>query len=39
MTFLHFFLLEWIYLGLNRNRFWFFHFKEIPLILDSQFKY
>jgi hypothetical protein len=33
------FLLEWIYLGLNRNRFWFFSFKEIPLILDSQSKY
>jgi hypothetical protein len=24
------FLLEWIYLGLNRNRFWFFNFKEGP---------
>ncbi len=33
------FWLEWIYLGSNRNRFWFFSFKEIPLILDCQFKY
>ncbi len=27
------------HLGLNRNRFSFFSFKEIPSILDSQFKY
>ncbi len=33
------FWLEWITLGLNRNFFWFFSFKEIPSILDSQFKY
>jgi hypothetical protein len=35
-----FFGLEWVYVGLNRNRFWFFSFtKEVPTILDSQFKY
>jgi hypothetical protein len=33
------FWLEWIYHGLNRNHFWFFSLKEIPSILDSQFKY
>ncbi len=31
-----FFWFEWIYLGMNRNRFWFFSFKEIPSIWDSQ---
>jgi hypothetical protein len=30
-----YFWLEWIYLGLNGNRFWFLSFKEIPSILDS----
>jgi hypothetical protein len=39
MRFLRFFWLEWIYLGLNRNRFWFFSFKEIHTIFDSQFLY
>ncbi len=29
------FWLEWIYLGLNGNRFMFLSFKEIPSILDS----
>ncbi len=29
----------WIYLGLNRNRFWFLNFKEGSLILCSYFKY
>jgi hypothetical protein len=33
------FWLEWIYLGLNGNRFWFLNFKENSLILDSYFKY
>jgi hypothetical protein len=32
------FLLEWIYLGLNENRFWFLNFKEDSSILDSYFK-
>jgi hypothetical protein len=40
MRFLRGFLwLEWIYLGLNGNRFWFLSFKEIPYILDCQIKY
>ncbi len=30
---------EWIYLGLNGNRFWFLKFKEGSSILDSYFKY
>jgi hypothetical protein len=30
------FWIEWIYLGLNGNRFWFVNFKEDLLILDSQ---
>jgi hypothetical protein len=34
-----FFGIEWIYVGLNRSSFWFFSFKEILSILDSQFKY
>jgi hypothetical protein len=33
------FWLEWIYLGLNWNRFWFLNFKECPLILDSYLQY
>jgi hypothetical protein len=33
------FMLEWIYLGLNGNRFWCLNFKEGSLILDSYFKY
>ncbi len=33
------FWLEWIYLGLNGNRFWFLNFKEGSTILDSYFKY
>jgi hypothetical protein len=33
------FWLEWIYLGLDMNRFWFFSFSEIPLILNNQIKY
>jgi hypothetical protein len=37
--FMGFLWLEWIYLGLNGNCLWFFSFKEIPFILDSQFKY
>ncbi len=32
------FLLEWIYLGLNGNRFWFSNFKEGSSILYSYFK-
>jgi hypothetical protein len=28
-----------IYLGLNRNRLWFFNFKGAPSILDSHFKF
>jgi hypothetical protein len=34
-----FFLPEWIYLGLNRNRFWFLNFKDAPLIWHSHFKF
>jgi hypothetical protein len=30
------FWIEWIYLGLNGNHFWFVNFKEDLLILDSQ---
>ncbi len=33
------FWLEWIYLGLNKNRYWFLTFKEGSSILDSYFKY
>jgi hypothetical protein len=33
------FWLEWIYLGLNENRYWFLNFKEGFSILDSYFKY
>jgi hypothetical protein len=33
------FWLEWIYLGLNENRYWFLHFKEGSSILDCNFKY
>jgi hypothetical protein len=33
------FWLEWIYLGLIGNRFWFLNFKEGSSILDSYFKY
>jgi hypothetical protein len=39
MRFYVFFQFELIYLGLNRNHILFFGFKEIPTILDSQFKY
>ncbi len=31
--------LEWIYLGLNGNRFWFLNFKDCSPILYSYFKY
>jgi hypothetical protein len=33
------FLLEWNYLGLNWNCFWFLNFKEGSSIFDSYFKY
>ncbi len=33
------FWLEWIYLGLKGNRFWFLNFKDVSSILDSHFKY
>jgi hypothetical protein len=33
------FWLEWIYLGLNENRYWFLNFKEDSSILNSYFKY
>jgi hypothetical protein len=33
------FWIEWIYLGLNDNRYWFLNFKEGSSILDSYFKY
>ncbi len=33
------FWLEWIYLGLKGNRFWFLNFKKGSSILDSYFKY
>ncbi len=34
-----FFWLEWIYQGLNDNRYWFLNYKEGSSILDSYFKY
>jgi hypothetical protein len=33
------FWLEWIYIGLNENRYWFLYIKECSLILDIYFKY
>jgi hypothetical protein len=33
------FWLEWIYIGLKGNRFWFWNFKDVSSILDSNFKY
>ncbi len=33
------FWLEWIYIGLKENRFWFLNFKDVSSILDSNFKY
>jgi hypothetical protein len=33
------FWLEWIYLGLKGNCFWFLNFKDVSSILDSYFKY
>jgi hypothetical protein len=33
------FWLEWIYIGLKGYRFWFLNFKDVSLILDSNFKY
>jgi hypothetical protein len=33
------FWLEWIYIGLNENRYWFLNFKEGSSILDSYLKY
>jgi hypothetical protein len=33
------FWLEWIYTGLKGNRFWFLNYKDVSLILDSNFKY
>ncbi len=33
------FWLEWIYIDLKGNRFWFFNFKDVSSILDSNFKY
>jgi hypothetical protein len=33
------FWLDWIYLGLKGNRFWFLTFKDVSSILDSYFKY
>ncbi len=33
------FWLEWIYIGLKGNRFWFLNIKDVSLILDSNFKY
>ncbi len=32
------FWLEWIYIGLKGNRFWFLNFKDVSSILDSNFK-
>jgi hypothetical protein len=34
-----FFWLEWIYLDLKRNRFWFLNFEDVSSILDSYFMY
>jgi hypothetical protein len=33
------FWLEWIYIGLKWNRFWFLNFKDVSSILGSNFKY
>jgi hypothetical protein len=33
------FWLEWIYIGLKGNRLWLLNFKDVSLILDSNFKY
>jgi hypothetical protein len=33
------FWLEWIYIGLKGNRFWFLNFEDVSSILDSNFKY
>ncbi len=33
------FWLEWIYLGMKGNRFWFLNFKDVSSILNSYFKY
>jgi hypothetical protein len=33
------FWLEWIYLGMKGNRFWFLNFKDVFSILNSYFKY
>jgi hypothetical protein len=33
------FWLEWICIGLKGNRFWCLNFKDVSLILDSNFKY
>ncbi len=33
------FWLEWIYIGLKGNHFWFLNFKDVSSILDSNFKY
>ncbi len=33
------FWLEWIYIGLKGNRFWFLNFNYVSSILDSNFKY
>jgi hypothetical protein len=33
------FWLEWIHIGLKGNRFWFFNFKDVSSILDSNFKF
>jgi hypothetical protein len=33
------FWLEWVYIGLKGNRFWFLNFKDVSSILDSNFKY
>jgi hypothetical protein len=33
------FWLEWIYIGLKGNCFWFLKFKDVSSILDSNFKY
>ncbi len=29
----------WIYLGLNMNRLWFLNFNDVPLILDTYFRF
>jgi hypothetical protein len=39
MSFYGYFWLEWMYIGLEGNHFWFLNFKDASSIFDSNFKY